>query len=126
MRSNSRRLPGTLLTSPAALVLWLSLSVFAAVLYPAHPVLEGAHRLDFAKATFSHILVEFIPFAGQRHLKTSIWLIVGMVKLTALCSIGSVLYVQWKKPKERLGSTSEKHSDGDEEDGKCRSFFCTS
>lgn len=111
----------TLFTSPAAVVLWLGLSVLAALLYPAHAAQQGGLQLESDKATLHYLLLELIPFAGERHFRAPIiWLIIGMVKCTALCSIGSVLYTQWKKPKQRLGSTSEKHAEGsDEEDGKC-------
>lgn len=118
MRANSGCLAPTLLTSPTAVVFWLCLSVLlAATLYPADPVHEGEYQIHFNKTLLCYLLSHHIvPFSGGGHLATPVWLIVGMVKCTALCSLGSVLYTQWKGRKQRIGSTSEQYSDGSDEE----------
>ena len=58
------------------------------------------------------LLYQLLPFADSAsHSRTSIWLVVGMVKLTAICGFGSALYI-WRKGKDKkkAGSLTERNA----------------
>jgi hypothetical protein len=113
MGPHSRYHHGTFLL-PQAVVLLLSRLVSASLeaVTPSYSYTDNSSLFDFKriKATLVHFLVRLTPFAGRVPHKSSTWqLFVGMVELTALCGIGSSLYL-WSKHrnKTRLGSTDEK------------------
>ena len=60
------------------------------------------------KSSLYRLLIRLIPFAHRGDSSFGTYVIVGMVQLTAICGLGTVLW-KWSKPKSK---TAPGHSDG--------------
>lgn len=110
MGPHSRRQHGTFLL-PQALVLLLSRLVKASdeAVTPSYTDLSTQLQLQLRriKDSLCQLLPLLISFADRGDSTTSTWLFVGMVELTAICGVGSVLY-QWSKHRNKKTSESSK------------------
>ncbi|KAF2110862.1 hypothetical protein BDV96DRAFT_500540 [Lophiotrema nucula] len=100
MEPHSRQQHGTFLL-PQALVLLLR-TCFAESsdkpVSPSHTDLSLSSRLSSIKASLDHLIARLLPFVDRRAWGSSIF--VGMVELTAICGVGTALWL-WSKHKEK-------------------------